>query len=122
MTSNKTIFEMKRASVDGSPSAKIILENGKSVKIGKSLVLITYNTPVALYEFKKHRLYLLHTKYDYTNVLKWHLQAFIKEFVSAPWCSMKDVYTDARTSKKILSICQKCRTKINIKLRGIECI
>lgn len=116
MTTNKTIFEMKRASVDGSPSAKIILENGKSVKIGKSLVLITYNTPVALYEFKKHMLYLLHTKYDYTNILKWHLQAFIKEFVSAPWCSMKDVYNDARTSKKYCQFAESA--KLNLILRG----
>lgn len=103
---------MKRASVDASPSAKIILENGKTVRIGKSLVLITYNTPVAVYEFKKHRLYLLHTKYDYTNVLKSHLRAFIKAFVSAPWCSMKDVYTDARTSKKYCQFAKSAKLKL----------
>lgn len=107
---------MKRASVDGSPSAKIILENDKTVRIGKSLVLITYKTPVAVYEFEKHRLYLLHSKYDYTNVLKSHLRAFIKEFVSAPWCSMKDVFDDARTSKKY---CQFAKSaKLNLILRG----
>ena len=111
---------MKRASVDGSPSAKIILENGKTVRIGKSLVLITYNTPVAVYTLKQHRLYLLHTKYDYSNILKSHLRAFIKEFVSAPWCSMKDVFDDARTSKKY---CQFAKSaKLKLILRGAECI
>lgn len=112
MTSNKTIFD----SVDASPSAKIILDNGKTVKIGKSLVLITYNTPVAVYEFKKHMLYLLRTKFDYTNILKSHLRAFIKEFVSAPWCSMKDVYDDARTSKKYCQLAKSA--KLNLILRG----
>lgn len=57
---------------------------------------------------------------DFTNVLKSHLRAFIKEFVSAPWCSMKDVYDDARTSKKY---CQFAKSaKLNLILRGAECI
>lgn len=111
---------MKRASVDASPSAKITLENGKTVRIGKSLVLITYNTPVAVYEFEKHMLYLLNTKYDYTNVLKWQLRAFINEFVSAPWCCLKDVFDDARTSKKYCQFANSA--KLNLILRGGECI